>query len=88
MSENKPKLIAALILTEAAEQLDSEPTKTLTATDWYETFSRAAAKITDGIPISQADRAIDIAWNAVPHAPLGATRADWQQRVRQITEGL
>ncbi|MFE2967558.1 hypothetical protein ACFXKC_28570 [Streptomyces sp. NPDC059340] len=84
----KRLLTAALILTEAAEQLDSEPTGILTATGWYETFNRAAAKITDGLAIADADLAIDIAWNAIEPTPLGATRAAWQARVRQIVEGI
>jgi hypothetical protein len=86
--KSRERLIAALILTEAAEQLDSEPTGILTETAWFEVFNRAAAKITDGIPVTEADLAIGIAYNAIPHAPLGATRADWQNRVRHIVEGI
>lgn len=86
--KSRQRLVAALILTEAAEHLDTEPTGVLTETAWFEIFNRAASKITDGIAIAVADLAIDIAWNAMPHAPLGATRGDWQQRVRQIAEGI
>lgn len=86
--KSRERLVAALILTEAAEHLDTEPTGTLTETAWYETFNRAATKITDGLPIAETDLAIDIAWNAVPPTPLGATRADWQNRVRQTAEGI
>lgn len=86
--KSRQRLVAALILTEAAEQLDTEPTGILTETAWFETFNRAAAKITDGIGIADTDLAIDIAWNAIPANPLGATRADWQQRVTQIAGDL
>lgn len=79
---------AARILTAAADLLDADPDDTLTATSWFETFNKAAATVTDGMRIADADDARDIAWTAVPHAPLGATRADWQQRIRQIAEGL
>ncbi|MFF7881006.1 hypothetical protein ACH40F_07990 [Streptomyces sp. NPDC020794] len=86
--KSKQRLVAALILTEAAEHLDTEPTGILTETAWYETFNRAAGKITDGIPIADADLAIDIAWNAIEPTPLGATRAAWQARVRQTAEDI
>jgi hypothetical protein len=86
--KSRQRLVAALILTEAAEHLDTEPTGILTETAWYETFNRAAAKITDGIPIAVADLAIDIAWNAIEPTPLGATRAAWQAKVRQTAEDI
>ncbi|MFE2712258.1 hypothetical protein ACFXKI_09770 [Streptomyces mirabilis] len=87
-AQPKRLLTAALILTEAAEQLDGEPDTVLTETAWFEVFNKAAGKITDGLLIADADLAIDIAYNAVPHAPLGATRGDWQARVRQIAEAI
>lgn len=87
MNEQQPSP-AARILTTAAERLDTNPEQVLTATAWFEEFNQAAVTATDGLSIPETDLAIDIAWSAVPHAPTGATRAEWQQQLRRVAGAI
>jgi hypothetical protein len=88
MSEQQPSVDAARILTAAADRLATNPEQVLTATAWFEEFGKAASQVTDGMRIPDADLAIDIAWNLVPHAPTGATRTEWAEQLRRVASHL